>query len=71
MFEFAPFLGQLQGLALSLVEALGVGPVDVGAGDAVEHGNSMARTAAGCGVLGVHDRDPGVGLACGFVGPPW
>jgi hypothetical protein len=32
-----------------LVEALGVGPVHVGAGDAVERGDRMTRTAASCG----------------------
>jgi hypothetical protein len=40
-----------------------------GGTDAVERGDSMARTSAGGGVLGVHDRDPGVGLAGGLVGP--
>jgi integrase len=40
-----------------LVESLGVGPVDAGGTDTVERGDSMARTSAGCGVLGVHDRD--------------
>ena len=36
--EFAPFLGQLKVLALLLVEAPGVGPVNVSASDAVERG---------------------------------
>jgi hypothetical protein len=27
----------------------------------------MTRTAAGCSPFGVHDRDPCVGLAVGFV----
>jgi hypothetical protein len=34
--EVASFFGQLQGHALLLVEALGVGPVNPGAGDAIE-----------------------------------
>ena len=32
-------------------EALGVGPVDVGAGDAVERGDGVPRTPAGRGTL--------------------
>ncbi len=51
----ALFLRQLQGLALPLVQALGVGPVDVGAGDAVERGDGVTRTPAGRGTLGIHD----------------
>ena len=66
--EFAPVLGQLQGRALPLAEAYGVGPVDVSTSDAVERGDSVAGTAAGRGVLGVCDRDPGAGLAGGLVG---
>jgi len=34
--ELVSLFGQLQGRALPLVEALGVGPVDAGAGDAIE-----------------------------------
>ena len=33
--ELASFFGQLQGCALPLVEALGVGPVNAGASDVV------------------------------------
>jgi hypothetical protein len=62
--------GQFKGLAFPLIEALGVGPVNVGAGDAVEGGQGVARTCAGAGAFGVYDRDSGVGLACGFVGAP-
>jgi hypothetical protein len=36
--ELASFFGQFKGLAFPLVEALGVGPVNVSAGDAVEGG---------------------------------
>ena len=64
----ASFFGQFKGLTFPLIEALGVGPVNVGAGDAVEGGQSVARTCAGAGPFGVYDRDSGVGLACGFVG---
>jgi len=63
----APFLGQLKSFALPLVEALGVGPVDVGAGDAVKRGDGVAGTGAGGISRGVCDRDPCVGQACGFV----
>src|ERR1035437_1477876 len=41
--EPAPFPGQLKCLALPLVEALGIGPVNISAGDAVEHGDSVTR----------------------------
>ena len=41
----------------------------MGAGNAVERGDNVTRTPASCGTLRVHDRDPGVRLACGFVGP--
>ena len=37
--DFAPFLGQLKVLALPLVQALGVGPINVSAGDAAERGD--------------------------------
>jgi hypothetical protein len=56
--EYAPFLRQLKGLALPLVEALVIGPVDVDAGDAVEGGDGVTSTPAGRGTLTVHDRDP-------------
>jgi len=36
----APFLGQLKSLMFPLVEAFGVGPVNVSAGDAVKRGDS-------------------------------
>ena len=36
---------------LPLVEALGAGPVDVGAGDVVERGDGVMRTSAGRGAL--------------------
>ncbi len=59
--ELASFFGQLQGRALPLVEALGVGPVNAGVGDAVEGGHGMTRAAAGRGPFGVHDRYSCVG----------
>jgi hypothetical protein len=62
--EMASFFGELQGRAFPLVEAHGVGPVNAGAADAVEGGHSMTRTPAGCGTLGVCDRDPCIGVAC-------
>lgn len=66
--ELAWFFGQFKGLAFPLVEALGVGPVNVGAGDAFESGDGVARTGAGAGSLVVHDGDACVELGCGFVG---
>ena len=56
--EFAPFPGQLKGLALPLVEALGIGPVNVSASDAVERGDSVTRTPAGPVPLRIYDRYP-------------
>jgi hypothetical protein len=44
--ELASFFGQLKGLAFSLVEALGVGPVNVGADDAVEGYHRVPGTRA-------------------------
>jgi hypothetical protein len=58
--ELASFFGQFKGLAFPLVEALGVGPVNVSAGDAVEGGQGVARTYAGAGPVGVYDRDSGL-----------
>lgn len=66
--ELASFFGQFQGRAFPLVEALGVRPVNVGAGDAVEGGHSVRGTSASCSPFGVHDGHSGVGLAGGFVG---
>ena len=34
--ELASFFGHFKGLAFPLIKALGVGPVDVGAGDAFD-----------------------------------
>ncbi len=52
--SLASFFGQLKGLAFPLVEAFGVGPVHVSAGDVVvERGDGVARTCAGAGSLGV------------------
>jgi hypothetical protein len=45
----ASFFGQFKALAFPTIEALGVGPVNVGAGDAVEGGRGVARTCAGAG----------------------
>ena len=45
--ELSSFFGQFQGLALPVVEAFGVGPVNAGAGDAIEGGHGVTRTAAG------------------------
>ena len=66
--ELASLFGQLQGRALPPVDALGVEPVNAGAGDAVEGGHGVTRTAAGYAPFGVHDRHSCVGLAGGFVG---
>jgi hypothetical protein len=42
--ELASLFGQLQSRVLPLVEAFGIGPVNAGAGGAVEGGHSVART---------------------------
>jgi hypothetical protein len=42
--ELASLFGQLQSHVLPLVEAFGIGPVNAGAGGAVEGGHSVART---------------------------
>jgi hypothetical protein len=63
LVELASFFGQFQGRSFPLVEAFGVGPVNAGAGDAVEGSHSVTRTAAGCSPFGVHDRHSCVGLA--------
>jgi len=66
--ELAPFLGQFEGLVLPLVEALGIGPVNVGASDAIEGRDTVTRTSASPDTLRVHNRYPCVGLARGFIG---
>jgi hypothetical protein len=53
--ELASFFGQLEGLAFSFVEAFGVGPANVSAGDAVEDCDGVAGTSAGAGSLAVHE----------------
>lgn len=50
-----------------LVEALGIGPVGVGASYAIECGDRMAGTPPGPGPLRVHDRYSCVGLTWGIV----
>jgi hypothetical protein len=55
--ELASFFGQFQGLAFPLVEAFGVGSVNVSAGYAVERCDGVAGTGAGAVSPGVHDRD--------------
>ena len=55
--ELASFSGQLKGLAFPLVEAFGVGPVHVSAGDTVERCDGVAGTGAGAVSPGVPDRD--------------
>ena len=57
----ASFFGQFKGLAFPLIEALGVGPVYVGAGDAVEGGQGVARTCAGAGPFDVYDPTKSAG----------
>jgi hypothetical protein len=66
--EFASFLRQLKGFAFPLVKSLGISPVNVGVGDAVERRDSVTRTAAGRGPFDVDDGDSCVGLAFGLVG---
>lgn len=46
--ELASFFCQFQGRAFPPVEALGVRPVNVGAGDAIEGGHNVRGTSASC-----------------------
>jgi hypothetical protein len=54
--ELASLFGQLQSHVLPLVEAFGIGPVNAGAGGAVEGGHSVARTCPAAVPLDVDDR---------------
>ena len=66
--ELASFFGQLRGRALPLVEALGVGPVNVGLENAVEGGRGVAWACPAAVPVGADDGHSRVGLAGGFVG---
>ena len=60
LLVLASFFSKFKGLAFPLVEAFGVGQVNVGTGDAVEGRHGVPGACAGANSFGVYDRDANV-----------